>query len=84
MNNFTEESLKGAIEKCKANIAIFEEAIEKEEVMIKELKAKIKFLREKEELREELVKNIIIEVEVEDGSRDNSVSSAKSEDNTDK
>lgn len=63
MNNFTVESLEGAIEKCKINIQIFEEAIEKERDMIKDLRNKIEILEEKERQRKEIEKHISIEIE---------------------
>ena len=63
MNNYTIESLEAYIEKIKANIKIFEEAIEKERAVIKETYEQIELLREKEKIRQEIEKNVSIEVE---------------------
>jgi septal ring factor EnvC (AmiA/AmiB activator) len=67
MNNYTVESLEGAIQKCKDNIKIFEEAIEKERETIKDLHNKIELLevqeRERKRIEKELMENIEVEVE---------------------
>lgn len=65
MNNFSVESLEGAIEKCKKNIIIFEEAIEKERDMIKTLRSQIDDIEDTEKKKKEALKNITIEIEKE-------------------
>ena len=57
------ESLEGGIEKCKKNIEIFEEAIEKERDTIREYRSMIDVLEEKESRREEIQKHISIEID---------------------
>ena len=52
MNNYSVESLEGFIEKCKDNIKIFEEAIQKERDSISEAYNMIEVIRKKELLEE--------------------------------
>ena len=60
---YSVETLEKGIEKCKENIVVFEEAIEKERNTIKEYRGMIETLIEKARKEKEALNNIHIEVE---------------------
>lgn len=62
---FSTEALEAGIEKCKQNIQIFEDAIDKERETIKHYYELIGKLQEKKRIHDEAAQNIHIEVEVE-------------------
>ena len=60
---YSVESLENGIQKCKKNIEIFEEAIEKERATMKQFRSMIDQMEEVETKKKELLKNIEIEIE---------------------
>jgi len=61
--SYSKENLEEGIEKCKANIVIFEEAIEKERGTIKEYRMMIEESERMANVREVVAKGVKIEAE---------------------
>lgn len=61
MGGFSKEALEKGIQKCKDNIKIFEDAIQKEQDTIREYRRQIGVIEEKEFL----ANNPVLKVEVE-------------------
>jgi len=58
---FDPSALKGGIEKCKENIKVFEEAIQKEHDTIQEYRGMIDKIQEKEQIQKEALSRVEID-----------------------